>query len=907
MSIMTEVEEAAAAELESAVLAVLVGKSKLTELAVDDKIGKYAAIHAEDLTPEQVNLVRDRIHAKLGITMDDGTVLRDDQYELWLEDARKTTNFKRAATYRQYLVGDEGFSPTVVTAMDELTDDLLELVGNPKKPGAWARRGLVLGDVQSGKTATYLGLFNKAIDAGYRLIIVLAGHTEHLRKQTQKRVDEGVIGRRTPTKPKKGSGAKLPGEIYVGIGKHDVDLAKKVQRLTSEWADFNAASQQGFSLHLEGMDNIPFIFVVKKNKSILENLHGWLADQAKDTGKLDFPLLLLDDESDYASVNTRDEDNPTVINELIRRLLDVFQRSSYLGFSATPFANIFIDSDVENDIYPRDYIYSLEAPSNYVGAERVFSPSEEIGISPTVHLFDSEDYFPAGHKVGHQVVGLPPSLNEALRVYLVANAIRDLRGQVDKKRSMLINVSRYVAVQEQVHQLVAGELLKLKNAVALHASSYAAGHPNEEVESIRAAFEKFYSDCEYSWSEVLDQLPAAVGGIVDRVINSKVDKKLEASESKLANPDRQVVVGGDVLSRGLTLEGLTVSYFYRHTAASDTLLQMARWFGYRPGYEDLCRVWITPEAADNFAFIDRSIKELRMDLIAMRDQGLTPRDFGLAVRKHPGSMLITARSKMKSATSVSSFSISYKGRAPETTKLAPVAAKGNFKALTKLLKVLTADHGHPKLGNKGGGSSLVWRQVDRAVVAAMLTDYKAHPMDFSFGPALAEHVRYKSQYDAWDVCVRQGSGGTLTVSDVNMKLIETNLEHQPGLIAVSGSKRRLAGSQDLKALIDGAAAQSAEESYLALNPKKKTAPEVVYLDHLERPALIIYPLGLSKFGSSEDANVEPPECPLVGLKIAYPGGIIDPDDTSEDVEYMITKVKLKELLGDDGWEDTESE
>jgi hypothetical protein len=905
MEFMTEFEEAAASELESAVLAVLVGKTKLTEAAVDDKIGKYASIHAEDLTPEQVNHVRDRIHAKLGITMDDGTVLRNDQYELWLEEARKTTNFKRAATYRQYLVADEGFSPTVVTAMDELTDDLLELVGNPSKTGAWARRGLVLGDVQSGKTATYLGLFNKAIDAGYRLIIVLAGHTEHLRKQTQKRVDEGVIGRRTPTKPKKGSGAKLPGEIYVGIGKHDVDLAKKVQRLTSEWADFNAASQQGFSLHLEGMDNIPFIFVVKKNKSILENLHGWLADQAKDSGKLDFPMLLLDDESDYASVNTRDEDNPTVINELIRRLLDVFHRSSYLGFSATPFANIFIDSDVEDDLYPRDYIFSLEAPSNYVGAERVFSPSEEIGLSPTVHLFDSEDYFPAGHKVGHQVTGLPPSLNEALRVYLVANAIRDLRGQADKKRSMLINVSRYVAVQEQVHQLVAGELLKLKNSVILHAHTYATGVPNAEVESIRDSFEKFYGDCEFSWQQVLDQLPAAVGGIVDRVVNSKIDKKLEQSESKLANPDRQVVVGGDVLSRGLTLEGLTVSYFYRHTTASDTLLQMARWFGYRPGYEDLCRVWITPEAADNFAFIDRSIKELRMDLVAMRDQGLTPRDFGLAVRKHPGSMLITARSKMKSATSVSSFSISYKGRAPETTKLSPSAAKGNYKALEVLIEELASEYGEPSAGTKGSGSSFVWREVSRTLVADLLTGYKAHPTDFSFGPALADHVRYKSQYDAWDVCIRQGSGEPESISGLSLKLIQTTLEHQPGLIAVSGSKRRLAGSQDLKALIDPAAADTAEKSYLALNPNKKSAPEVVYLDHLERPALMVYPLGLAKF-SPEDSGATP-DYPLVGLKIAYPGGIIDPNDTSEDVEYMITKVKLKELLGEDDWEDLESE
>lgn len=902
----TEIEEAAASELESAVLAVLVGKTKLTEIAVDDKIGKYASIHAEDLTQEQVNLVRDRIHAKLGITMDDGTVLRNDQYDLWLEEARKTINFKRAATYRQYLVADEGFSPTVVTAMDELTDDLLELVGDPSKTGAWGRRGLVLGDVQSGKTATYLGLFNKAIDAGYRLIIVLAGHTEHLRKQTQKRVDEGVIGRRTPTKPKKGSGAKVPGEIYVGIGKHDVDLAKKVQRLTSEWADFNAASQQGFSLHLEGMDNIPFIFVVKKNKSILENLHGWLADQAKDTGKLDFPMLLLDDESDYASVNTRDEDNPTVINELIRRLLDVFNRSSYLGFSATPFANIFIDSDVEDDLYPRDYIFSLQAPSNYVGAERVFSPSEEITVSPTVHLFDSEDFFPAGHKVGHQVTDLPPSLSEALRVYMVANAIRDLRGQGALKRSMLINVSRFVAVQEQVHQLVAGELLKLKNAVALHAEAYAAGAPNADIETIKEAFEKFYGDCEFSWDEVLEQLPAAVGGIVDRVVNSKIDKKLEQSESKLANPDRQVVVGGDVLSRGLTLEGLTVSYFYRHTAASDTLLQMARWFGYRPGYEDLCRVWITPEAADNFAFIDRSIKELRMDLAAMRDQGLTPRDFGLAVRKHPGSLLITARSKMKSATSVSSFSISYKGRAPETTKLSPSVVKGNFNAFEKLIQVLETTCGEPKPGNKGGGSAITWRDVSRTLVADFLTNYKAHPTDFSFGPALADHVRYKSQYDVWDVCIRQGSGEAEEIAGLSLKLIQTNLEYQPGLIAVSGSKRRLAGSQDLKAVIDPSAADAAEKSYFTSNPKKKSAPEVVYLDHLERPALLVYPLGLTKF-SAEGSGVATPDHPLIGLKIAYPGGVIDPNDTSEDVEYMITKVKLKELLGEDDWEDLESE
>src|SRR5260370_26571409 len=193
--------------------------------------------------------------------------------------------------------------------------------------------------------------------------------------------------------------------------------------------------------------------------------------------------------------------------------------------------------------------------------------------------------------------------------------------------------------------------------------------------------------------------------------SSDTDTRLAEQDEQWDRPARMIAVGGDVLSRGLTLEGLCVSYFYRRVTASDTLMQMGRWFGYRDGYQDLCRVWINAESADNYRFAVDSIEELRTDLRLMLRQKLTPEDFGLAVRKHPGALLITARNKMKSAQQVQRV-IGLAGRRLETTTLLPDHTQ-NRMDLNWLIDAIEADGLYD--GLTGGWHR--WRSVDRDVIA----------------------------------------------------------------------------------------------------------------------------------------------------------------------------------------------
>lgn len=236
-----------------------------------------------------------------------------------------------------------------------VTDDTLGLHGDPARANSWERRGLVMGDVQSGKTATYTALTCKAADAGYRLIILLTGTLENLRRQTQERLDAGFVGLDSS-----GLLTRERRKIEVGVG--EIDRRRMAMVFTSRLRDFNTILVNQLNLRIRDMAE-PILLVVKKNKRILENLENWLrAYNAGESDVIDTPLLLIDDEADNASVNTRSEaQNPTAINERIRALLRLFTRNNYVGFTATPFANIFIDSDTEdemrgNDLFPRDFI-----------------------------------------------------------------------------------------------------------------------------------------------------------------------------------------------------------------------------------------------------------------------------------------------------------------------------------------------------------------------------------------------------------------------------------------------------------------------------------------------------------------------------------------------------------------------
>jgi hypothetical protein len=877
-------------------VALSIQGERIDEADLMQRLQKFNAILTPTLPESDLETVARRLAEQLPIDMDLGSVITSDDYEPWLRDRKQAIDWGRWLAYKTMLI-KERRPPNVIDKMDELTDEILDLAGDPTKAGSWKRRGLVLGDVQSGKTGTYLALFNKAADAGYRLFILLAGNTEVLRQQTQIRVDEAFIGRDSSMLiPRKGS--NVTPRKHIGVGLIRKDLAQ-ASGMTTVLRDFRRSSYEASNIAIQTNAAHPYVFVVKKNKPVLDALIAWLNEQTTASGgTMSVPVLVLDDESDYASINTKSETDPTSINKAIRDVLALFSRSSYVAFTATPFANVFVDHGIENDIFPRSFVYSLDAPTNYVGSVKTFGTSEAVKSSGLTDLVDVEEFIPLGHKSGLEVSGLPASLIDAIDTFLLCNAIRDLRGDVDQPRAMLVNVSRFKAVQRQVFDLLDQAVAATKTAVELHYAD--AGSQHTVVQRLRRRFEADYVTHGVTWSEVLQQLPKAISDVRVRLFNSDTDRRMQEEDARWDRPARMIAVGGDVLSRGLTLEGLCVSYFYRRVTASDTLMQMGRWFGYRDGYEDLCRIWINAESADNYRFSADSIEELRMDLRLMRRQNLTPEDFGLAVRKHPGALLITARNKMKNAQEVSR-TISLAGRRLETTTLLSDHER-NRDALTRLVRVIDAGGAYER--TRSGWHR--WLAIDRATIAEFLKRYSewAPNSDPIFSGVTLSNWAKASKFASWDVALANGRAGAVPISigKRDLPLPQRVLRRDGDLLRVSGSSRRLAGPTDLAALLDPSKRKEIEAKFKAQEPGKAIS-ERIYYPYLDRPALIVYPLGSeAKDGrGADDAKhcaVIGKDDHLVALKVAIPGDTTKVRDADGDVTYMINTVAQQYWLSE---------
>src|SRR3984957_7012538 len=449
-----------------------------------------------------------------------------------------------------------------------------------------------MGQVQSGKTANYNGVICKSADYGYRVIILLAGVLNNLRSQTQQRVEEAFIGVDTDKKDR-----NLPlRDTKTGVGKIS-DVNRIPFSLTSREFDFRRDSARAATYSLYATRE-PVIFVIKKQAGVLSHLIEWLGSLNETRGgKIRAtPMLLIDDEADNASVNTKKEGDPTTINAKIRELLALFEQNCYLGYTATPFANIFIDPDsdhemLEDDLFPRDFIISLDAPENYIGASRIFGePGDLRGIIISVN--DHSEAFPERHKITQTVSNLPNSLLEAVRRFVLSRAIRILRGRGTDHCSMLVNVSRFNLVQRQVTGLLTDYVGELLKAAKLHASlplDKALEDPS--IKRLHETWTKYLSTVPEPWNNIQSVLSDALGTVVVRTINNTSTDRLDYRNYK----DRGlhvIAVGGQSLSRGFTLEGLTTSYFIRNSIMYDTLLQMGRWFGYSDRYIDLCRLYM---------------------------------------------------------------------------------------------------------------------------------------------------------------------------------------------------------------------------------------------------------------------------------------------------------------------------
>jgi hypothetical protein len=832
---------------------------------------------------------------------------------------KKSFEWRFWKDYKSYLSIIKKWPNNILNSVDHFSSDILSRLEDPKRDGRWDRRGMVVGNVQSGKTANYTAVIAKAADAGYKLFIVLAGVHNSLRSQTQSRINEEFIG----YDRYKIQNLKMTGsEKHIGVKKlypkHPV-----VNTLTSSNpdGDFNkkVASQAGIFPSSTGD---PIILIIKKNTTILKNLVNWL--RIHPNSKLDVPTIVIDDECDYASVNTKEHEldendnvikewDPAETNKQIRILLNIFEKSAYLGYTATPFANIFIYKDKPSptygdDLFPRSFIISLPAPDNYLGPERVFGLEadsdkgiEEIEPLPLIrYVEDNNEKIPDKHKKTAVINELPESMKKAIKSFILTCAVRSLRQRGTAHNSMLIHVTRYTAVQGHIASLVRTELTSLTARIMSNANldDFKEIWNLDFKTTTKTMSElKFLDAVEHSWNDVSSQLYKIARTIIIKTINGSEkdyldykDKEIEYNRKRsngIETPWEErglntIVIGGDKLSRGLTLEGLSISYYLRASRMYDTLMQMGRWFGYREGYSDLCRIYTTEELALNYRHIAGATVELREEINYMAEIGKTPEEFSLKVLSHPGRLIVTSSGKLRNAQKIS---ISYSGQNPSTTIFDKKLLKENLETLKKLVKDIENDK-----CKEVKGKNIHWKNVSSDTIINFLGNYKIPKVAIrALKPELlAKYIGRQvrnNELTSWDVVIVQTG--------------KTEFKHslKIGSYELKKSKRRLSYSHEN--IINIGILISPNDLLLDLTDEERNLPEIKDLwgkdktppiknikeiiskcRPKERGLLLIYLPSSDKIGKEYGGKGEE----VVGFAVSFPES-----QTAVSVEYIVPK------------------
>ena len=874
--------------LERTIMASLPGDRRPTEAELN---GLANALHlAFPVDQDEFDAILRHIQSRLVIVMDTGTALARPDHVPWLHNRRASIDPFYWERFRTWLPR-VGLSPSVINTLDGVTDDILDLTGDPALGGRWARRGLVVGDVQSGKTAAYTALTCKAADAGYRLIILLTGTLENLRRQTQERLDEGFVGLDSSEMLQQ---AQIRKNRAVGVGVIDNRRAAGV--FTSRSRDFSKSLMNQLGFRLDAFQE-PVLVVLKKNRYILGNLHSWLETyNAGDDGQIGAPLLLIDDEADSASINTAEDGvSPTAINAQVRGLLSLFHRSTYVGFTATPFANVFVDPDTESemlgdDLFPRDFIYALEAPSNYVGPGVIFA-DQQPGVRSDD---DAIDWYPPRHKSSLLVDSLPPSMMEAVHAFILACAIRDLRGERKPHRSMLINVSRFTAVQNQTTALVDAYVRQLQRDIRNFSQlEEVESRKNPSISDLHATWVAQFSDAGPEWERVRLQLHDSAQPISVRSVNQSAGAASLDYKSHLPAGLRVIAVGGDSLSRGLTLEGLSTSYFYRNSQAYDTLLQMGRWFGFRDGYADLCRIWLTAEAVHWYSHIWSATEELRDDFKQMWRLGLTPKDFGLKVRAHPDSLMVTARNKMRTAQTIVR-EISLSGNGIETARLlsGDKQLRANAELVSAFVARLETAGIKPHVSEWG---SWLWTGVPRTEVAYLLDNFQTHPRNYRFQSKALSKFLLKNDVrslDLWDVAMPQGEGAPEEFAGLALKpaMRSVVVSTDESSILVSGARARV-GSRG----VDREGLSRTEVERINADHPGENVSDRLYRKVRTKPLLLLHVLrGTIGQGETKEPYRPAPLSPMTALGLSFPP--FDDSGIAGKVEFKANTVEWRQQL-----------
>ncbi|MEG1008934.1 MAG: Z1 domain-containing protein [Clostridia bacterium] len=803
---------------------------------------------------------------------------------------KKDLEMKYWNRYKQYLINDKGFPISVVNTMDDVSNELTDLLGDPME-GNFQRRGLIIGDVQSGKTANYSGLICKAVDAGYKVIVLLTGTIEKLRKQTQLRIDEAFIGMDSDAM------IKQKKNIIVGAGQYDSSL--NPVSLTSKSSDFNAKQANNLVLTLNSL-NDPVIFVIKKNVAAMRKLNEWFKRfNTNGINKINTSLLMIDDESDNASINTNQEDrDPTITNSLIVEMLSIFNKASYVGFTATPFANIFIDPDTDNamkneNLFPKDYIYSLKSPSNYIGARNIFPEGSEHRYMLRI-IEDGNKYYPEDHKKEDTFYSISESLYEAINTFILANVIRDLRGDINTHRSMIVNISRYVNIQDQMYDLINNYLKEVQNSARLFCNlTIEEGLKDKNLSSLKKTFENEYSKLDFKWIDIQKKLYNSIASMQVSIVNQKNKGTLNYEENE-KNGLRVIVIGGMSLSRGLTLEGLIVSYFLRNSKMYDTLMQMGRWFGYRNNYADLCRIWINSENKEWYTYINEASDELLQDVKRMKDMKLTPLAFGFRVRNDIDSLLVTARNKMRTRKEIK-MNVSLSGEVIETPFMYNDQSKNDLNFAN--IKLLIENLASAKISLKRDiqNNKVGFYDIEKEYILKLLYNSDYPSINSHFDPtAVGKFIEnYKgNELDLWDIVFVSGVGSEISLNDeIMINQVQRSYDIIPEMeqkfIRINKTKTRLGNPDDPKFGLSKEKELQVEKEFQKLKSDNKTSSignKYYFLPSIKRnPLLMIYLVEL-KQTSDYTPKVK---SPIVGLGIGIP---FLSDEKTKYAIYQVNKI-----------------
>lgn len=821
-------------------------------------------------------------------------VIKADRWDPWYGPERKVGRTFYWDGFCRHLRYAGGWGEESILGLDESTDAVVSRLADPLGATAYQSKGLVVGYVQSGKTANITGVVAKAVDAGYRLVVVLAGTLNLLRDQTQRRIDKELVGAEQ-LEDEYDDDADF--EAFLRHGARPAQLgAFDITRLTGRSREYQklrggAIESLKFARrvvnhpinHPDNLHPMPVkLLVVKKQATVLDRLAGDLA-RINAAGELDeVPALVIDDESDQASVNTmrppvrapskeesEERRERTRINEAIVRLLDTLPRGQYIGYTATPFANVFVDpADAEN-IFPRDFIVSLPRPVGYLGAsdfhdldgpppgsdERPFLSNERAFVRP-VYGDDTD----------------ATNLQRAIDSYLLAGAIKLHRAAVDptfvpRHHTLMVHTSPRTADHREQLQAVKRQLTD-----GGYRTGTAAGRLRELFESdfapisaVRAPGLPFptYDEAEEHLGEVLSRLHRGANPVL--LVNSTG----EADQLAFDNEGVwKIIVGGAKLSRGFTVEGLTTSYFRRRSPTADTLMQMGRWCGFRRGYADLVRLFIgrreaqgreTVDVYEAFEGICRDEESFRQELerYAMPDNGdrpITPMDIPPLVATHLEWVRPTSRNKMFNAhiefrnfggravehrrvAQSSAHRSSNEARVRELLEAGPLAMR-EFRNGAASVRAFAGVRSADQVRNLLGAYAFADRMPDLAAELEFIDGKLGDPSIHDWAVVLPQQSRATER--TWRV-----AGHDVSV-------------HRRGYW------------QDVKPLVNafmGPIDKAIAESIVGVRPLDSASPDLEALRSDTRAALVVYPI---HHGDSDKGG----SIPTMGLTLVFPENAI---------------------------------